>query len=86
LVIHLNNIVLGGICTLGSLGIEGSMVAMASFLHHRMVVAMLLALMMVTTEAFQASDWQPAHATFYGDSSGLSDDMGMSRSNTLSSL
>lgn len=57
------------------------MVAMASFLHYRMVVAAMVAIIMVTAEAFQASDWQPAHATFYGDSSGLSDDMGMSTSN-----
>jgi hypothetical protein len=60
------------------------MVAMASLLHYRTVVATVLALMMVTTEAFRASDWQPAHATFYGDSSGLSDDMGTSTSDMLS--
>ncbi|KAJ4775100.1 expansin A7 [Rhynchospora pubera] len=50
---------------------------MASFLHSHTLVAAVLALIMVTAEAdFQASPWSPAHATFYGDSSGVSDDMG----------
>lgn len=58
------------------------MAAMASsILRCHAVVAAVLTLMMVTAEAdFQASDWAPAHATFYGDSSGVSDDMGMSKS------
>lgn len=58
------------------------MVAMASFLRYRVVVATVLIAMMVTTEAnYVGTDWQDAHATFYGDDSGVADDMGMSTSN-----
>jgi hypothetical protein len=54
---------------------------MATFLRCHAVVAAVLMVMMVTVEAyFQASDWGSAHATFYGDSSGVSDDMGTSKS------
>ncbi|KAJ4776763.1 expansin A1 [Rhynchospora pubera] len=54
------------------------MVAMASFFRCVTAAAVLLVLMVATSEAgnFKASDWIAAHATFYGDSSGLSDDMG----------
>ena len=55
---------------------------MASFspCHHAVVVA-VVSLMMATAEAyFQPSAWIPAHATFYGDESGVGDDMGMSLS------
>jgi hypothetical protein len=58
---------------------------MASFLRFHAVVALVLAVMMVTVEAyFKTSDWASAHATFYGDSSGVSDDMGMLKSVIIS--
>ncbi|KAJ3672663.1 hypothetical protein LUZ60_007384 [Juncus effusus] len=48
---------------------------MASLLHFH-ASAVLMIMMLIGSDAFQAADWTPAFATFYGDSSGLSDDMG----------
>ncbi|KAF3324751.1 Expansin-A7 [Carex littledalei] len=53
------------------------MVAMVSFSPCHAVVVAVVSLMMATAEAyFQPSAWTPAHATFYGDESGVGDDMG----------